>query len=73
VWRRGAGSIDDAVSRKQGRVVAMFDAVLDAIEPLFEFDALRNRFGKPLPRVWSDAVALLFTIISFEFFDRYAE
>lgn len=35
-------------------------------------DALAKRFGKPLPADRSDAVALLFTITSFEFFDRFA-
>jgi AcrR family transcriptional regulator len=35
-------------------------------------DALSKRFGKPLPVDRSDAVALLFSITSFEFFDRLA-
>ena len=35
-------------------------------------DALYNRFGKPLAPDRSDAVALLFAITSFEFFDAFA-
>lgn len=35
-------------------------------------DALSRRFGKPLPQDRSDAVSLLFTITSFEFFDSFA-
>ena len=72
----------DRVAIRRIHALAALDAELGKIEGARNerrrmaanrvVDAIHKRFGKPLPADRGSAVDLLFTITSFEFFDRFA-